>query len=87
MKLDIPRYHPVYRDLTVDEEGRIYVRTWEKEGKTNAYYFDIFDSGGKYIVKIPLSFNPAVWKNGKVYAIAEDESGFQVVKRYKVIWD
>ncbi len=87
MKLDIPKYHSAYRDFTVDEEGRIFVRTWEKEESASAYYFDIFDPAGKYIVKIPLTFNPAVWKNGKVYAIEENESGFQVVKRYKVIWD
>ena len=42
---------------------------------------------GIEVMKNPLSFNPAVWKNEKVYAIEEDDSGFQVVKRYKVIWD
>ena len=87
MKLDVPKYHSAYRDFTVDEEGRIFVRTWEKSEDANQYYFDIFDSAGKYIVKIPILFNPAVWKNEKVYAIEEDDNGFHVVKRYKVIWD
>jgi len=87
MRLDISRYHSAYRDLTTDEEGRIYVRTWEKKSDTNGYYFDIFDPDGKYIAKIHLAFNPAVWKNEQVYAIEEDENGFQVVKRYKVSWD
>ncbi len=87
MKLDIPKYHSVFKDLTADKEGKIYVRTWEKKGDSNGYYFDIFDSDGKYIVKIPLEFNPVVWKNEKVYAIEEDENGFQVVKRYIVSWD
>ncbi len=87
LKLDIPKYHSAFRDLTADEEGRIYVRTWEKKGNSNGYYFDIFDSAGKFIVKIPLEFKPVVWKNEKVYVIEEDENGFQVVKRYKVSWD
>ena len=86
MKLDIPKHHAAYRDFTADERGRIFVRTWEKEGNRNGYYFDIFDSAGKYIAKIPLEFNPVVWKNENVYAIEEDENGFQLVKRYKVVW-
>lgn len=87
MKLDIPRYHAVYRDFTSDDKGRIYVRTWEKERKTNAYYFDIFDSDGKYIVKLPLGLDPVVWKNEKIYSIEEDDNGFQIVTRYTVSWD
>ncbi len=87
MRLDIPKYHSAYRDLTADEEGRIYVRTWEKMEDSNGYYFDIFDSAGKFIIKIPLEFKPVVWKYEKVYTIEEDENGFQVVKRYKVSWD
>jgi hypothetical protein len=87
MKLDIPKYHAAYRDFTADEGGRIFVRTWEKEGNRNGYYFDVFDSGGKYIAKIPMEFNPVVWKNEKVYVIEEDENGFQMVKRYKVVWE
>lgn len=87
MRLDIPKYHSAYRDLTADEEGRIFVRTWEKMENGKGYYFDIFDPSGKYLVKIPLGFNPACWKKKKVYAIEEDENGLQVVKRYKVTWN
>jgi hypothetical protein len=42
---------------------------------------------GKYIVKIPLKSLPRVLKNGRFYTIEEDEEGYQVIKRYKVIWD
>jgi len=86
MKLDIPQYHSVYRDITIDEENRIFVQTWERAENEEGYYYDVFDSEGKYIAKIPLKFPPQVWKKNKLFTIEEDEDGFQFVKRYKVTW-
>ena len=83
----VPKFHPALGEITADEEGRMYVQSWERTEKMNGYYYDIFDPEGRYVAKIPLHFSPTVWKNGKVYAIEVDESGFQVVKRYKVHGD
>ena len=87
MKLETPKYHPAYQDLTVDEKRRIFVQTWEKTKDKSSFYFDVFDSEGIYIAKIPMKFQPSIWKNGKLYTIEEDEEGYQVVKRYKVTWN
>lgn len=90
MRLDIPRYHSAYRDLSVDEEGRCYVRTWEKTDDTKEYFYDIFNSEGIYIAKVPIKVNldrNSVWKKTKLYTIEEDNQGFQIVKRYKVTWN
>ena len=90
MKLDIPNNHTAYKNLTVDEEGRCYVLSWEKNQGTKEYYLDIFDSEGIYIAKVPIEVNlnrNSVWKKYKLYTIEEDEEGFQVVKRYKVTWN
>jgi len=86
MKLDIPQYHSAYQYLTVDEEGRIFVQTYDKTEDREKNYYDVFDSEGKYIARISLKYRPIVWKNQKLYSIEEDEEGFQVVKRYKVTW-
>ena len=86
MKLDIPQYHSAYRDFTIDEENRIFVQTWEKAGNEEGYYYDVFDSEGKYITKIPLKYPPQVWKKNRLYTIEEDEEGFHIVKRYKIMW-
>jgi len=86
MKLETLKCHPAYQDLTVDDEGRIFVQTWEKNKDSAAFYFDVFDSDGRYIAKIPMKFQPNIWKKGKLYSIEEDEEGYQVVKRYKVTW-
>ena len=89
-KIIFPNYFPAFRDISVDEKGRIFLRTYEKvKDKENFFFFDVFDSEGKYIAKIPMlvSLNrPFVWKNNKLYTIEEDEDGFQFVKRYKVTW-
>jgi len=86
-KFYFPQYHPAYRWFILDDEGRIYVRTFEKIEDGNGYYNDIFDSKGRYLVKIPLRSTPRVLKKNKLYTIEEDEEGFQMVKRYKVIWE
>lgn len=82
-------YHPI-ADISVDEEGRIFVRTNEKAEFENSYYYDIFDSEGKYIARIPLKTLvniPLVCKKNKLYSVEEDDEGFQLIIRYIVSWN
>ena len=75
--------------LHVDDEDRIFVRTFENVNDSNSYYFDVFDPDGHYIAKVPLKAMPElpiVWKKDKLYTIEADEEGFQYIKRYKVTW-
>ncbi len=84
---ELPRYFPAFQDFSVDEEGRIFVQTYERQIiDKNKFYYDIFDPEGRYLAKIPLKMNPLFWKKSKLYTIEEDEEGFQMVKRYKVTW-
>jgi hypothetical protein len=80
------RYHNAYRFMTIDDSGKIYVQTYEKTPDEGGYYYDVFDSEGKYIAKISLGSRPEILKKGKLYTVEEDEDGFQYVKRYKVVW-
>ena len=86
IKVSWKPHHNVFQFMNVDDEGRIFVQTYEKTTDGSGYYCDVFDSEGKYIAKIPLRTQPWVWKRGKLYTIEEDEDGFQMVKRYKVTW-
>ncbi|TET74860.1 MAG: hypothetical protein E3J43_09190 [Candidatus Heimdallarchaeota archaeon] len=63
----------------------MFVQTFRRT-EEGSYYYDVFDSEGKYIAKVPLKVRPRDWKNNKLYTIEEDEEGYQYVKRYKVIW-
>lgn len=85
IKVDFPDYHPAFWYLSIDDEGRIFVQTFERT-EEGSYYYDVFDSEGKYIAKIPFGVRPWAWKKNKLYTVEEDEEGYQYVKRYKVTW-
>jgi hypothetical protein len=77
-------HHNPFIYLCVDDEGRIFTRTYDKTPKSGEYYYDVFDPDGKYVAKIPLKSRPYVLKQGKLYTIEEDEEGYQLVKRYRI---
>jgi hypothetical protein len=83
---ELPSCFPAFQDFSVDEEGRIYAQTYERQADGDKFYYDVFESDGKYICKVRLNALPQYWKNRKMYTIEEDESGFQYVKRHKVTW-
>lgn len=87
LKMIFPTYHSAYGHLTVDEEGRIIVQTWERKSKEKGYFYDVFDPDGKYISKIHLKVKPLIWKNNMLYTIESDEDGYHEVKRYRVTWN
>lgn len=84
--LKFPKCYPPFIRFTCDEEGRIFVQTYEKTEDEEKDYYDVFDSEGKYIARITFRFRPQIWKNKMMYCVEEDEEGFQVIKRYKVNW-
>ncbi|MCP2520967.1 6-bladed beta-propeller [Candidatus Aminicenantes bacterium AC-335-K20] len=90
INVKFPKYFPAFWSLSIDEEGRIFIGTYEKvKDKKGYYYFDVFDSVGRYIAKIPLKIKPKqwfVWKNKKLYVVEETEEGFPIIQCYKVIW-
>jgi hypothetical protein len=90
MRLNFRGHFPAFSEISVDDEERIFVKTYERvECREDLFYFDVFEAEGKYIAKVPIQANlnrDSIWKNNKLYTIEEDEEGFQVVKRYKVSW-
>ncbi len=87
IKVSIPKYHSAYRGFITDDEGRIYVMTWERTAEEEENYYDVFDSEGKFIAKILLKTRPFVLKNKKLYTVEEDEEGFLFIERYKITWN
>jgi hypothetical protein len=86
VKLEWPESHGAFKYISIDEDGRIFLRTFEKTKDGSGYYYDVFNSEGKYIAKIPLKIKPQVWKKNKLYTIKEDEDGYQYVRRCSVTW-
>jgi len=90
--VEFPKYFPplLTTTIAVDEEGRIFIGTHEKGKDGGSYFFDVFDTEGRYMTKVLLRHRqmaPIVWKNQKLYTIEEDNEGYQLVKRYKVTWE
>jgi len=87
----IPNVYPPLQleNPTVDEAGRIFIKTYEKAADGVSIFFDSFDTSGRYLARIPLKQVrrvPLVWRGDRLYTIEEDKDGFHVVKRYKVTW-
>jgi hypothetical protein len=83
-KLVVPKHFPAIRSLTTDDEGRIFVGTYEKPAE-GTFVNDVFDSVGRYVATVTLKGKPQIWKKHKLFAIEEDEEGFSSVKRYRVV--
>jgi len=73
--------------IVADDEGRIFVMTYERVEDGEGYYYDVFDGEGKFIVKVPLKTRPYLIENRKLYTVEEDEEGYESVMRYKVYWN
>jgi len=84
---EFPKMFPPFQLFTLDENDRIFVRTWEKGQEEDEFVHDIFDHEGRFIAQVTSKINVSVWKNGKAYAANENEEGFNVIKRYKVNWE
>jgi 6-bladed beta-propeller len=81
---------PAFSELFVDDEGHIFVKTYERAGEgTNSFYLDVFNRYGVYEAKVALPVTldrNSVWKNGRVYTVETGEDGSPLIKRLRVTW-
>ena len=89
-RLVFPDKLPAFKDMSIDEQERLYIKTYEREeGKEGIFYFDVFDAEGKYLAKVAPNANlnrNSIWKKGKLYTIEYDEKGYEKIVRYKCSW-
>jgi len=84
-------HYPVFKTISVDEKDRIWVESYYPRvmGQSRQYStFDVFSSEGKYLfyAKIDLYIYPRlIFKNGYIYVLAVEESGFSRALRLKII--
>ena len=87
---------PPLNQFFADDEGRIFVMTYEPGPNPGEYIWDFFDSDGLFIGRKALNI---VWaglylgprytfaKNGRLYCHREKESGFHELMVYRMIWE
>jgi hypothetical protein len=86
IKFDVPKHYPPFRWLMADDEGDLWVLTYEKTPDGEQDYMDVFDAEGRFRAKIPFKAIPLLIKNRKIYIAEEDEEGYPFIKRYSLIW-
>ena len=84
--IEFPKNFPPYQHFTLDEQGRLFVKTWEKGKNENEFVFDVFDMEGRYINRFETKLDIRLWKSEKMYAMEEDDDGYRVIKRFSVFW-
>jgi hypothetical protein len=85
--MKVPKYYPSFRYIVADDEGKIYVLSWERPPGRKGYYFDVFDAEGKYIVRSVIPVIGPYIRRGFLYASEETSDGYPVLKRYKIRWN
>jgi hypothetical protein len=86
---------PCFRDLFTDDDGHLFVMTFEEGLNPGEYMYDIFNSEGIFIGRASfrnagrlLSFpSPLRAKKSRLYCLREKESGYKELEVYKVNWE
>jgi len=81
-----PEYFPPYQSFRLDEQGRLFVRTFTKGKAEEGYEFDVFDAEGCFIAQFITKSDLKLLMKSKAYGVEETADGFVVIKRYKVTW-
>lgn len=88
IEVTFPEMFPAAAGFMTDEKGRIYVRTYETDGKGNAAV-DVFDAAGLYVTRffVPEDEETVTVRNDKLYVlVGESTAGNPLVKRYALEW-
>jgi len=94
MKIWFPKFWPPMGDFFLDENGRIFVMTFEKAENPKEHIFDIFNPEGVYIGKTSLNVLTlgdanicAKSRHGRLYCFQEKPDGFREFKVYQMNWE
>ncbi len=87
-------HFPAFDLFFPDDEGRLFVKTYEKLEASGKYSVDVFDKEGRFLTRtalkvgheIALNQDKYLIKGSRLYASEYNEEGFPVLKKYKIIW-
>ena len=91
-KFDVPKHFPPAQTFYLDDEDRIYVRTYDYiiKGGDQLDRYDVFDAEGRYIAKFyhprPETFQ-AIRKNKLYVRVEEEVYGADLLRSYSMIWE
>ena len=92
-KYPCPSVHAAFRSFFIDDLGHLFVQTWERTSDGKKDIYDIYDPEGRFFGRIALNVHPdfinpttRILRDNKLYATEVDEEGYEIVKRYSVVW-
>jgi len=88
--MKMPKAKSIVVRMYVDDKSNLWIRTNEKKEEEDKILtvFDIFNPDGHYYARIWTEFTSLVFKKGKMYMMDIDQdTGYQTLKRYKVVWE
>jgi hypothetical protein len=80
--ISFPEHFPPFQSFVLDDQGKLFVRTFTKGKAKGEYQIDVFDPEGRFIAQFVTKADLRFLKNGKAYGIEETDDGYQVIKRY-----
>ena len=90
-----PDYCPPFNSLFVDDNGYLFVMTYEKSVTSEEYWHDIFDPNGVFIGRASMGLSGslgwnlnlmhAVANNGRYYRLRFKEDGYPEMMVYRMI--
>jgi hypothetical protein len=88
--LEMPKVKSVLTSMFVDDKSYLWIQTNETKVEEDKILtaFDILNSDGYYYAKVWIEQIPRIFKKGSMYRLDPDENtGYQTLKRYKVVWE
>jgi hypothetical protein len=85
---EFPPSLPPIKNMFLDDQDRIFIQTYEKDGRGGLFY-EVFDPEGRYISRFsfPEKEEAGVVKKDKLYSMIRDyKEGVLLVKRYSLTW-
>ena len=94
IKLNFPDTMPPFENMFADEEGRIFVMTYEPGSRENERMCDVFNPDGVFVSRIslpaPKDYLPSTTRtqaiNGRIYCLREKESGGEELVVFRMNW-
>ncbi len=90
-KVWFPKYYLPICDFFPDDEGRLYVMTFERGEEEGEYWYDIFNPDGIFINRKKLKIHSwgdiavcAQVKRNRLYCFEEKADGYRMFKVYKM---
>jgi len=96
-KVYFPKHWPPFRYFFTDDNGRLFVMTYEKGKNLNEYEYDIFNANNVFVGRISLGNIQEIplgeleldvkARNNRLYCLREKESGYKELVVYKMKWE